>query len=79
MHRVLENGVAKHGEGGGRFPQVSGLRFEFDPSKMPGKRIEQRSIRINNHKLELNKVQQLYLKNILCLDLQYMYINSVID
>lgn len=59
LHRVLENGVAKYGEGGGRFPQVSGIQFEFDPLKTPGKRIEPRSIRIQNRQIEFNTCYRL--------------------
>lgn len=33
---ALENGVSKVEEGGGRFPQVAGLRFSWDPSIPPG-------------------------------------------
>jgi len=36
---VLENGVSAIEEGGGRFLQVSGLRYQFDPSKPAGSRI----------------------------------------
>ncbi|KAJ2807528.1 hypothetical protein H4R20_001248 [Coemansia guatemalensis] len=36
---ALENGVSKWPEHDGRFPQVSGIRFEFDPRKAPGDRI----------------------------------------
>lgn len=36
---VLENGVSKMEEGGGRFLQVSGLRYQIDPSQPPGNRI----------------------------------------
>ncbi|UUP16869.1 5'-nucleotidase C-terminal domain-containing protein [Nitratireductor thuwali] len=32
----LESGVSQIEEGAGRFPQVSGLRFSFDPSVAPG-------------------------------------------
>jgi 5'-nucleotidase len=32
---ALENGVSQIEEGGGRFPQVAGLRFTFDPSLPP--------------------------------------------
>lgn len=32
----LENGVSQIEEGGGRFPQVAGLRFSFDKSVAPG-------------------------------------------
>jgi len=39
--RALEHGVSLTGAGAepGRFPQVSGLRFSFDASKLPGVRI----------------------------------------
>jgi 2',3'-cyclic-nucleotide 2'-phosphodiesterase (5'-nucleotidase family) len=36
---ALENGVAEVEEGAGRFPQVSGLAFTFDPSRPRGSRI----------------------------------------
>src|SRR5262249_57942495 len=38
---ALENGVSKidASSGTGRFPQVSGLRFSFDPAKPTGQRI----------------------------------------
>ncbi|PIA14247.1 Metallo-dependent phosphatase, partial [Coemansia reversa NRRL 1564] len=36
---ALENGVSKWPEHDGRFPQVSGIRFEFDPRKAPGDRV----------------------------------------
>jgi 5'-nucleotidase len=32
---ALENGVSQVEEGGGRFPQVAGLRFAWDPSVPP--------------------------------------------
>jgi 5'-nucleotidase len=36
---ALENGVSLIEEGAGRFPQVSGLRYTFDPSQPAGSRI----------------------------------------
>jgi 5'-nucleotidase / UDP-sugar diphosphatase len=47
---ALENGVSRAGERDGRFPQVSGLSFAFDPTRPAGKRILQ--IRIGNAPLE---------------------------
>jgi hypothetical protein len=44
--RALENGVSKWPDLEGRFPQVSGIRFSFDPSKPPGERVDVGSIRI---------------------------------
>ena len=36
---ALENGVSEIEEGAGRFPQVSGMKYSFDPSKPAGSRI----------------------------------------
>ena len=43
---LLEHGVARSREDRepGRFPQVSGLKFVFDASKLPGQRITQASV-----------------------------------
>ncbi|KAJ2715201.1 hypothetical protein H4R19_001331 [Coemansia spiralis] len=39
IRRALENGVSKWPAHEGRFPQVSGIRFEFDPALQPGSRV----------------------------------------
>lgn len=39
VKRALENGVSRFPAAEGRFPQVAGLRFSFDPSKAEGSRI----------------------------------------
>lgn len=36
---ALENGLSKIEEGGGRFPQIAGLKFTFDASKPAGERV----------------------------------------
>jgi len=36
---ALENGVSQVEDGAGRFPQVSGLRFTWDPAGEPGSRV----------------------------------------
>ncbi len=36
---ALENGVSQIEEGGGRFPQVAGLKFTFDATKPAGERV----------------------------------------
>ena len=44
--QALEHGVSLTGPGAepGRFPQVSGLRFSFDASKLPGTRVAEVSV-----------------------------------
>lgn len=39
LRSALENGVSEVAEGSGRFPQVSGLQYSFDPSRPAGERI----------------------------------------
>ena len=36
---ALENGVSQIEDGAGRFPQVSGMTFTYDPARPPGSRI----------------------------------------
>jgi 5'-nucleotidase len=36
---ALENGLSQVAEGGGRFPQVAGLRFTWNPAAEAGKRV----------------------------------------
>ncbi|MBD3677266.1 MAG: 5'-nucleotidase C-terminal domain-containing protein [Rhodobacteraceae bacterium] len=38
---ALENGVSQVEEGGGRFPQVAGLKFAFDPAAPAGSRVSE--------------------------------------
>jgi 5'-nucleotidase / UDP-sugar diphosphatase len=45
---ALENGVSQVTEGGGRFPQVSGLKFTFDQSKPVGERVSAIQVRDGN-------------------------------
>ena len=37
---ALENGVSQVEEGAGRFPQVSGVQFSFDPKRPGGERVK---------------------------------------
>lgn len=39
MLEALENGVAQYDDAKGRFPQISGLAFEFDPAAPVGSRV----------------------------------------
>jgi len=43
---ALENGVSKWPALEGRFPQVSGIRFTFDPAMPPGERVLLPSVRV---------------------------------
>lgn len=43
---VLENGVSQYPKLEGRFPQVSGIRFAFDPSEEAHHRVLRRSVTI---------------------------------
>ena len=38
---ALENGVSQIEEGAGRFPQVAGLKYSFDPTQPAGARISE--------------------------------------
>jgi 5'-nucleotidase len=42
---ALENGVSQVEEGAGRFPQVAGLRFTWDPGSPPGSRVKSVEVR----------------------------------
>lgn len=39
MVAALENGVSQVEDGGGRFPQVAGMRFAWNPAAAPGSRV----------------------------------------
>jgi len=54
---ALENGVARWEEKDGAFPQVSGMRFTFDPSHPPGRRIVE--VRVGSHPLEEDREYRL--------------------
>ncbi|KAL6766462.1 FAP215 [Auxenochlorella protothecoides x Auxenochlorella symbiontica] len=50
--RVLETGVGAWPEPEGRFLQVSGLRFAFDPARPPGARVDAASVRVGGAALD---------------------------
>ncbi|CAF0939692.1 unnamed protein product [Brachionus calyciflorus] len=64
--QALENGVSQYPKHEGRFLQVSGLKFAFDPSKPPGKRVDPRLVQVQDEYLDLEKnyslATKLYLK-----------------
>lgn len=55
--RILEHGVARSGPGEdnepGRFPQVSGIRFEYDPRKPAGGRVN--NVTVGSSRLDQTK------------------------
>nr|CAI5831330.1 unnamed protein product [Callosobruchus analis] len=51
---ALENAVSKYPNLEGRFPQVAGISFAFDPSKSPGQRVDPNFIRIGDEYLKLD-------------------------
>lgn len=60
----------------GRFPQVSGISFAFDPKKPPGSRIDPHYVKIGDEYLDMNQVciyQILYLfQQIIFLFIQFI-------
>ena len=44
--KCLENGVSKYPKLEGRFPQVSGISFEFDGAKPAGERVDRHSVKV---------------------------------
>ncbi|HEX8293715.1 MAG TPA: bifunctional UDP-sugar hydrolase/5'-nucleotidase [Pyrinomonadaceae bacterium] len=57
--RALEHGVSLSGPGAepGRFPQVSGVRYSYDASKLPGVRVS--GVSVNGRPLDLKKTYTL--------------------
>ncbi len=51
---AIENGVSQVEKGSGRFPQVSGMSYVYDPSAEPGARVQ--SIMIGDAPLDPNKI-----------------------
>ncbi|XP_020897709.1 5'-nucleotidase isoform X2 [Exaiptasia diaphana] len=61
--RALENGVSQWPKHEGRFPQVSGMKFAFNPDCEPGHRIVENSVVIGDSPLELKKLYTLCTKS----------------
>ena len=55
---TLENGVSRYPRLDGRFPQVSGIRFQFDPYKKSGERVDMNTLTINGRPLQIDKVEK---------------------
>ena len=54
LRRAIENGLSQLPNPGGRFPQVSGLTIEADPSRPPGSRVL--SIKVGDAPLDESKM-----------------------
>lgn len=64
---ALENSVCNFPKLEGRFPQVSGMTFAFDPSKPAGQRVDSRLVQIADEWLNLDQIYKVCIKN-------YMYL-----
>lgn len=62
LYDALENGVSAYPKLEGRFPQVSGISFTFDPQRPAGSRVEQRLVRIGDEWLDLTETYAVCVK-----------------
>lgn len=51
----MENSVSKYPKFEGRFLQVSGVKFQYDPNKEPMQRIVPNSLKVNGEDLDLER------------------------
>lgn len=65
LYETLENGVSRYPRLDGRFPQVSGIRFQFNPYKKSGERINANTVLVNGRPLDHSKVR-LYVLLLVC-------------
>ena len=59
---ALENGVSMYPKLEGRFPQVGGMSFAFDPEKPGGKRVSRDYVKIGDEYLDPKKVYRVVTK-----------------
>lgn len=62
LHDALENGVSQYPKLEGRFPQVSGVSFAFDPDREPFDRIDWHDIRVRGQQIDLSREYKLITK-----------------
>ena len=65
LHKLLENGVNSYPEFQGKFPSISGIELEFDPSKPKGSRIDQHDIKVKGELLDYERIYLLSSKHFL--------------
>lgn len=63
--KTLENSVSMYPKLEGRFPQVAGVNFAFDPNKPPGQRVDPAFIRIGDEYLNFDQTYRLATKSYL--------------
>uniref|UniRef100_A0A1A9X3Q6 5'-Nucleotidase C-terminal domain-containing protein n=1 Tax=Glossina brevipalpis TaxID=37001 RepID=A0A1A9X3Q6_9MUSC len=63
LHEALENSVSCYPKLEGRFPQVSGVTFAFDPSKPPGHRIDPQLIQVADEYLNMEQTYKACVKS----------------
>jgi 2',3'-cyclic-nucleotide 2'-phosphodiesterase (5'-nucleotidase family) len=59
LHDALENGVSEFESLEGRFPQVSGMTFDWDPDASSGDRIAPADVTIGGSQLDLDETYTL--------------------
>lgn len=59
---ALENGVSGYPELEGRFVQVAGISFAFDPKKKPQNRVDPRLVRIGDEWIDLKQKYKVCVK-----------------
>ncbi|XP_049291508.1 snake venom 5'-nucleotidase isoform X3 [Anopheles funestus] len=63
LHEALENSVSTYPKLEGRFPQIAGMSFVFDPTKSPGERVEPKLVRLGDEWLNLEQKYTLCIKS----------------
>lgn len=59
---LLENGVSQYPKLEGRFPQVAGVQFAFDPNSPPGQRIIKDLVKVGDEYLQETQLYRLCTK-----------------
>ncbi|KAK3703755.1 hypothetical protein RRG08_040940 [Elysia crispata] len=65
--QALENGVSKYPVKEGRFPQVAGLSFGFDPTRPPGQRVGGQLVKVRGEYIDMEAHYRLATKEYVAL------------
>ncbi|XP_065369578.1 protein 5NUC isoform X1 [Calliphora vicina] len=63
LYEALENSVSSYPKLEGRFPQVSGVIFAFDPTKPPGQRIDSQLVQVGDEYLNMQQTYKICIKS----------------